>query len=66
MMCSRRLQLLDRWMKLGVEYSLTVISAMKAKSETERLLFVALMEDAKKQTQSAHRELDKHRQRHGC
>lgn len=66
MFCDQRLQLLDQWMKLAVEYSLTVISAMKAKSQTERLLFVAVMEDAKKQTQSAHHELDEHRQRHGC
>src|SRR5689334_6653232 len=53
MFCEQRLRLLDRWARLGVEYSLTVESATKAKSDNEKFFFRAAMDDVRQQTSSA-------------
>jgi hypothetical protein len=64
--CTRRLSLLDGWLRLSEEYSRLVLATINSNSEGDRAFLLAVIEDAKRQMDTARQEFEIHRMTHGC
>jgi hypothetical protein len=58
--------LLDRWLSISEDYTRMFLAAINSKSETERAVLRAGIEDAKTQMHAARRQFETHRMTHGC
>ena len=65
-LCTHRLSLLYRWLKLSEEYSRVFLATVNAKSKREREFLRIVIDDVKAQMDTLREQLDLHRGTHGC